>query len=177
MPELTDYCYPLADVLHLTKKKDRCQGLQYSEGNGGAGLGIRQRVMVPRQVETAAGRDGLDGLKLVVRQFRPEYAPGSNAGTMESIIRIVHAVSSEHRPQTALVETAVVGHERQSSDKWSGLLPHLWKYRSLSGILPRKAVDAGVPVAIILRLGTDEAVEAVTAPYWPSRNLLLRNLS
>ena len=80
---------------------------------------------------------------------------------MESIIRIVHTVSTEHRPQTALVETAVVGHERQSSDKRSGLLPHLRKYRSLSGILPRKAVDADVPVAIILRLGTDETVEAV----------------
>ena len=135
-----------------------CRGLQYSECDGGAGLGISQRVMMPRQVIAAAGRDGL---KLVVRQLPSEHAPGGNAGTQECVIRIVHAVSTEHRPQAPLVETAVVGHERQSSDKRSGLLPHLWKYRSLSGILPRKAVDAGVPVAIILRLGTDEAVEAV----------------
>lgn len=142
------------------------EGLQDLQGNGGAGFGICKGVVVAREVEAAAGGNGL---QLMVGQFLAEHAAGSPAGTMENIIGIVHAVGPEDRLQAVFIERAVVGNQRQAFDQGRSLLPYMGKYRSLCRILHGQAVDTGIPVTVVFRLWTDEAVKTLrhfTSAYY-----------
>lgn len=128
------------------------------QSNGGAGFGIGKGVVMAREVEAAAGGNGL---QLMVGQFLPEHAAGCPAGTMENIVGIVHAVGPEDRLQAIFIERTVVGNQRQAFNKWRRLLPDMRKYGSISRILPRQTVNTGIPVAVIFRFRTDKTVKAV----------------
>lgn len=81
--------------------------LQQLHRNLGAGFGIGEGVVVMLQM-IAAGR--CYGMQLVVGQIMAEVAARSDAGTTELIIRIIHLIQLEYRPQAAFVKHAVMGH-------------------------------------------------------------------
>ena len=63
--------------------------------------------MVAQVVSTGSG----NGVELVIGQRVAELPSRGCQGVIESEVRIVHLVHSEHSLQTAFVETRIVGNE------------------------------------------------------------------
>lgn len=102
-----------------------------------------------------------DGVELVVREEFTEMTAGGPAGAKELIIRVIHLVAAKHGLQAALVEGTVVGHKRQPFDKRRYLLPHVRKNWSVFGVFLSQAVQTGVPIIIVVRLGLNQRIETV----------------
>lgn len=102
----------------------------------------------------------------MVRQEPAEDAAGGGAGVAEFIIGIIHLIHAENRFQAALVEAAVVRHQRQPLDHRRHLRPYFREHRSALRILRTQTVHATAEPLVILRLRTDETVELVD--YLPS---------
>lgn len=105
-------------------------------------------------------------MQLMVRQEPAEDAAGGGAGVAEFIIGIIHLIHAENRLQAALVEAAVVRHQRQPLDHRRHLRPYFREHRSVLRILRTQTVHAAAEPLVIFRLRTDETVELVD--YLPS---------
>ena len=112
-----------------------------------------------REVVPAAGSHSV---QLVVGQGASEHPARSPARAVEHIIvRVIHAVSAERRPQAAFIKRAVVRHEGQSGNARGDIRPHGGEGRCLLRIGLREAVHLRVPITVIVRVRADEAVHAV----------------
>ena len=70
-----------------------------------------------------------DGLQLMIRKPSAQNRPRRLAGAVKFIVRISHSVYTENSFQTALVERAVVGDERQVPYECTDLFPYLGESR------------------------------------------------
>ena len=132
--------------------------LQQLQGYLRAGLGIRKGVMVIHEV--IAARSG-DGLELMVRELISEVLPGYSEGVVELVVGIVHLIDTEHGLEASFVETGVVRNEGEALDERFNLLPDVWEYRCIFGVLRPKSVYLLAEPLVILRFGMDETVEGV----------------
>ena len=137
-----------------------CHGmfLQQLHRNPRARLRVGEGVVVVGH-RTAAG--GGDGVQLVVGQTVAEVAAGGPAGAEELIIRVVHLIDLEHGLETALVEGAVVSHQRQSFNQRLDLPPHGGEHGCVVGVFVREAVHFLAEPGVVVGLGLDERVEGV----------------
>ena len=101
------------------------------------------------------------GVQLVVWQTSSEMAARSTAGAKELIIRIVHLIDLEHRPEAALVEGTVVRYQRQPFNQRLDLSPNDWEHGRSIGVLVRETVHFLAEPRIVVGLGFDERVEGV----------------
>ena len=138
-----------------------CQESEELEGDGGAGFGVGEGVVVVFHV-VAAG--GCGEVELVAGQAQAAARGGKRA--VEFITGIFHVVFGKYRFQTALVKGAVVGHERQPFDAGRYLIPDFGKQGLVVGVFARKSVNARCPVIIIIRRRLDETV--IPADYLSS---------
>ena len=75
-----------------------------------------------------------DSVKLVVREQFAKMTAGGSAGAKELIVRVIHLVAAEHSLQAALIEGAVVSHQRQALDERCYLLPDVRENGSIFGV-------------------------------------------
>ena len=90
--------------------------------------------------------------------------PRRPAGAVKFIVRISHSVYPENSFQTALVERAVVGDERQIPYERTGLFPYLRERRCRHCRFRRQSVNLRIPIRVIVRNRMDKAVEPVGYP-------------
>ena len=102
-----------------------------------------------------------DGLELMVGEPAAEVTSGSREGVVELVVGIVHLIYLEDSLETSLVETGVVRNQRESLDERFYLLPDVWEYRCVIGVLRPKSVNPLAEPLVVLRLGVDETVEGV----------------
>ena len=114
--------------------------------------------MVVHEVISAGCRNGLE---LMVRKTAAEVSSGSREGVVELIVRVVHLIDTEHGLEAPFVETGIVRNLRESIDERFYLLPDVWEYRCIFGILRTQPVYLLAEPLVVLRLGVDETVEGV----------------
>ena len=102
-----------------------------------------------------------DGLQLMVRKLAAEMLPGSREGVVELVVGVVHPIYLEDCLETSFVETGVVRNEGEALDERFNLLPDVWEYRCIFGVLRPKSVYLLAEPLVILRFGMDETVEGV----------------
>ena len=103
---------------------------------------------------------GRYGLELMVWQQR-EIVPRSPQGVAERVVGIIHAVGSEGRLQTTLIEAGVVSHQRQTLDERFHLSPDIGEDGRVLSVSHRQAMDPRAPVSIVFGFGLDERIERV----------------
>ncbi len=96
-----------------------------------AGFGVGEGVVMVLKVEAAGGRDSL---KLVVGESAAEVAPGGGKSVEELVVRVIHLVDLEGGLETAFVEAAVVGDQREALNQRGDLFPDMGEYRSIPGV-------------------------------------------
>ena len=127
-------------------------------GYHGAGLCVSKGVMVVHEVISAGCGDGLE---LMVRKLAAEMLPGSRQGVVELVVWVVHLIYLEDSLETSFIETGVVRNQREPLDERFNLLPDVWEYRCIFGVLRPKSVYLLAEPLVILRFGMDETVEGV----------------
>jgi len=135
-----------------------CDYLQQSHCNPRAGLRVGEGVVV---VDHRASAGGGDGMQLVVGQTAAEVAARGPAGAEERIVGVVHLIDAEHGLEAALVEGAVVRHERQSFDQRLDLPPHAGEHGCVVRVLVREPVYPLAEPRVVVGFGLDERVKRV----------------
>lgn len=107
------------------------------------------------QIITAGSRDSIE---LMIRQSTAEIAARGLASAVETIVGIGHLVACESRTKTPLVETAEMGHQRETLDSLNDIGPHLRKIVGIIRIGARQPVHGHIARRIIIRRGMDKAV-------------------
>ena len=102
-----------------------------------------------------------DGLELMVGEPAAEVTSGSREGVVELIFGVVHLIYLEDSLETSFIETGVVRNEGEALDERFNLLPDVWEYRCIFGVLRPKSVYLLAEPLVILRFGMDETVERV----------------
>lgn len=100
-------------------------------------------------------------LELVVRETVPEMPAGSTKGIEENVIWIIHTVHPEYRLEAALVETGVVGDQRQALDKRLDFLPDIWKHLCRISIVRTQSMYSPAEPLVVFRLWMDQTVEPI----------------
>ena len=129
-----------------------------AEGDGGAGFGVGEGVVVVEEVVAAGGGDGGEP---VVREPVAEEAPRGREGVAEHIVGIVHPVHAEDGLQAAFVKTAVVRHQRQPFDQGLDPGPYIREHGRVLRVFGAKPMDLPAEPHIVFGFGVDEAVERV----------------
>ena len=129
-----------------------------AEGDGGAGFGVGEGVVVVEEVVAAGGGDGG---KPVVREPVAEEAPRGREGVAEHIVGIVHPVHAEHGLQAAFVKAAVVRHQGQPFDQGLDPGPYIREHGRVLRVFGAKPMDLPAEPHIVFGFGVDEAVERV----------------
>ncbi len=124
--------------------------LQNLSCNPSASLGIGKGVVMVEQI-IAAGC--CHGVELMVGKQLAEVLSRGPIGTVELIVGVIHLIAAHHGLEATFVERTVVRHERQTLDKRLNLLPDIWKYRCVLGVFLDDAMDARVPLQVVVRLG------------------------
>ena len=122
------------------------------------GFRIGQGVVMSGQVEAA---DGGHGLQLVVGQATAVMTSRGGQRVVEEITGIIHPVNPEDSFETALVETCIMGNQRQPLNLWRNLFPDIREDRCVLRILRSQAVNPAAEPLVIFRLRVDQAVERV----------------
>lgn len=110
------------------------------------------------EVVAAGGRDGV---QLMVGQALAEVAAGGAEGVVEFVVRVVHLIAAEHRPQAAFVKAGIVGHERQALDERLYLFPYVREDGRVVGIAGTQPMHPLAEPAVVVGLRLNERVEAL----------------
>lgn len=108
-----------------------------------------------------ASAGGGDGVQLVVGQTTTEMAARGPAGAEERIVGVIHLIDAEHGLEAALVEGAVVRHERQTFDQRLNLPPNVGEHRRIVRVLVREPVNLLAEPRVVVGFGLDERVKRV----------------
>ena len=150
----------LLDALPQLRKALRLPFPHHRDGDVGACVGIRQCVVMMREI--VAAMEG-DGVQLMVGQLRIELAREA-AGAVKAVARIGEVECLVRRAEAAFVEGAVVRHERQPFQTGRNRRPCLVERGCVGGIACRQSVHRRRPSGVIIRIGTDELVNRVLNP-------------
>jgi hypothetical protein len=123
-----------------------------------ASLCIRQSVMMVLQIKSAMR---CNGLQLMVGQVVAKRFPRSAACTMKLIIGIIHLIHAMRRPQTTLIERAIVRHQRQALDFWRNFFPYMRENFFVFGIGGGQSVNIGETLPVPFRLGAYKTIKLV----------------
>lgn len=124
----------------------------------GAGLGIRQSVMMVRQVVPAGGGHCL---QLMIRKTMAEMPAGSGQCIVENIVRVVHLVDPVNGFQAAFIKAGIVRHKWVIFQQRMDLFPDLWEHWRILSIFRSKTVHLAAEPLIVFRLRMNEAVEGI----------------
>lgn len=142
------------NLLHLTSREGRSEDFQ---GDGGACFGVGEGVVMVGHIVAAGGGYSVEAMARKVAQA----SAGCGEGAVELIVGVRHAVFGEDGFQAALVEGAVVGHQRQAGDAGLYLLPHIGEEGVSVGVAAGEAVNLGCLVGIIVGNRLNERVEFI----------------
>ena len=101
------------------------------------------------------------GLELVVRETVPEMPAGSTKGIEENVVWIIHPVYPEYRLEAALVETGVVGDQRQALDKRLDPFPDIREHICRISIVRTQSMYSPAEPLVVFRLWMDQTVEPI----------------
>ena len=136
----------------MKKRKKGNLGSQNFHSYKGAGLGIGQCVMVVLKA-VAAGLG--HSMELVVGQVT-QFAAGGVKGIVETIIRVIHLIDTEHGLKAAFIKRAVVGYKRKSLYERFYLRPDLGENRRIISIGTAQSVNPLAPVVVVVGLRLDK---------------------
>lgn len=132
--------------------------LQQLQRNPRTRLGIRERMVMVRQIEPACCGDRM---QLVIGQLAAKCTPRRLAGAMKRISGIRHPVELEYGPQTPLVERCIVRHQRQPLDPRPHLLPNRLEIGCIGRIGTRQTVNRRCKAAVIVGTRTNQPVNPI----------------
>ena len=112
--------------------------------------------MILQPITTKLG----DVVKLMIHGMW-ENSLGSSIRTMEFIVGIVHAVTTEDSFQAAFVKEFVMGYQWKSFYHRYYLCPYFGKDGCIIRISLSKAVYFRIPIAIVVGFRLDEGVERI----------------
>ena len=139
-------------VIIMKKRKKGNLGSQNFHSYKGAGLGIGQCVMVVLKA-VAAGLG--HSMELVVGQVT-QFAAGGVKGIVETIIRVIHLIDTEHGLKAAFIKRAVVGYKRKSLYERFYLRPDLGENRRIISIGTAQSVNPLAPGVVVVGLRLDK---------------------
>ena len=126
------------------------------EGDGGAGFGVGQSVVMVLEVVTATLGDEVE----IVVARRPN-ATGLLQRTIELVVGVCHPVAAEDGFEAVLVEGFVVGNEWETYETRGNACPDPREDVGITGVVFRQTMYLRTPEIVILRLGFDERIERI----------------
>lgn len=130
------------------------EGLEDLEGDGCAGFGVGQGVVMLGEVEAAGGSYGVEFMV-----GETEGAAGGCECAEKRILRVWHLVGLEYGAEASLVKGTIVSYKRKVFDLMCDFGPHLREMWCGVGVAASHAMYTSGEGGVVIGCGANETVE------------------